>query len=121
MVLPFPACSQRSDIDRAEIRNDRRRGDPIHTLPPGTPIGAVAAAAARRRPVVLMVGAEDSGALLCSRILTVLGIRMAGRGTEEARAGRSLHHGAAARPGAFPFAALYDRILALFGDGDAEA
>src|SRR5262249_61232669 len=78
-------------------------------------------AARRRRPVVLVVGAEDSGALLCSRVLPVLGIRMTGRGTDEAGTGRSPLHGAAGGPGGSQVAALHDRILALFGSGDAEA
>jgi len=78
-------------------------------------------AARRRRPVVLVVGAEDSGALLCSRVLPVLGIRMTGRGTDEGGTGRSPLHGAAGGPGRSQVAALHDRILALFGSGDADA
>jgi hypothetical protein len=70
----------------------------------------------RRRPLVMIVGAEESGSLLCSRVLSVLGFRMADSAT--APEPRALPGSAALQP-AKPseIAELHDRLLALFNGG----
>ena len=74
----------------------------------------------RRRPLVIIVGAEACGSLLCSRILSVLGFRMADSAT--APEPRALPSSAASQP-AKPseIAELHDRLLALFNGGSGVA
>jgi hypothetical protein len=77
--------------------------------------GAFAAPATRRRrPIVIVIGSEESGASLCARVLSVLGIRMMQRATVEPGTPRSPGNGAGDVRGQSKLAGLHDRILGLF-------
>src|SRR5437588_6776454 len=78
-------------------------------------------AARRRRPIVILIGSEESGAALCSRVLSVLGIRMMQRATDKPGMPRSSRNGAGEDRGQSKLAGLHDRILELFGGGDLAA
>ena len=78
-------------------------------------------AARRRRPIVILIGSEESGASLCSRVLSVLGIGMMQRATDEPGMPRLSRNGAGEDRGQSKLAGLHDRILELFGGGDPAA
>ena len=78
-------------------------------------------AARRRRPIVILIGSEESGASLCSRVLSVLGIRMMQRVADEPGTPRLPRHGVGDARGESKLAGLHDRILELFGSGDPAA
>jgi len=81
--------------------------------------GAFAAPATRRRcPIVIVIGTEESGASLCSRVLSVLGIRMMQRATDEPGTSRLPGNGAGDARGRSKLAGLHDRILGLFSTGE---
>ena len=69
----------------------------------------------RRRPIVIVVGTEHSGASLCSHIIRALGVRIVERATSGAQQSRD--NGAGTPRGRADLAALHDRILRLF-NGD---
>jgi hypothetical protein len=75
----------------------------------------------RRRAIVILIGSEESGAELCSRVLSVLGIRMMQRATGEPGTPRLAHNGGDEPRQRSELAGLHDRILGLFSGGDAAA
>ena len=81
--------------------------------------GAFAAPATRRRrPIVIVIGSEESGASLCARVLSVLGIRMVQRPTGEPGTPHLSRNGAGDARGRSKLAGLHDRILGLFSTGE---
>ena len=72
----------------------------------------------RRRPIVIVIGSEESGASLCARVLSVLGIRMVQRPTGEPGTPHLSRNGAGDARGRSKLAGLHDRILGLFSTGE---
>src|SRR5438105_2689629 len=78
----------------------------------------VSPATRRRRPIVIVVGTEESGASLCLRVLSLLGLRIMQGATDKPGPSRLAPTGAGERRGQPELAELHDRILALFRGGD---